>query len=462
MTQSSSNITGPDDLYRVVDFALGDEPANASTQTFETAARFLADTLGCALVGSGASTNDAIRHAFSLQEGRYIIPGRTGRMSRDAVAVITAHAIHCLEWDAVHEPAVVHAMSVTTGALWTEVQDNAHVSGRDFLASIIVGVDIASRLGVATDSAVRFFRPATAGLLGATAAIARMRQMDKTQTANAMGLAYSQIQGTMQAHAEGTSALAIQVALSARAALNACDMAAAGLTGPHNILSGPFGYFTLVEDGGDIQKLLDGLGERFAIDELSIKPYPSGRASHGALSVLLKTIADGRVNKDNFSGLKAEVPPLIHRLVGRPYQPVMTEAYARLCLPYLVGLALEDGEINPRRFTPEDFGRNTIAAHATKVEVVIDDNPDLNALAPQSVSISLSNGETIHQEVPATLGSPENPVSNEELKQKFLLAASLSNTEPKHARQIFDALTSISTAPNARDVLRQLVPAHAP
>lgn len=449
----------PTDLSALLEFALGESPAAASARTIQTAARFLADTLGCALAGTGASTNDALQAAFDRNRAGYSIPGRSVLQSKECSAILTAHAIHCLEWDAVHEPAVVHAMSVTTGALWAELQDNSLATGRELLECVIVGVEIASRLGVATDSALRFFRPATAGLLGATAAICRMRKLDISVAAHALGLAYSQVQGTMQAHVEGTSALALQVALSARAALNACDMAEAGLTGPRDILSGPFGYFTLIEEGGKQDVLLKGLGEAFAIDELSIKPYPTGRASHGALSILMKHLDAGTVTTTNFVALKAEVPPLVHRLVGRPYEPEMTEAYARLCLPYLVGLGLENGTINPRRFTPADFADEKVAAYADKVEVIIDDNPDLNALAPQRVSIELASGEVISEEIPSTLGAPGNPLSNAALKQKFLLAASLSHETPPKPDQIFDDLLNVADAPVAYDVLRQLVPA---
>lgn len=459
MTNSVSTTSLPFDVQKLLEFAMGDAPQLAPDQTIQTAATFLTDTLGCALAGSGSATNAALHKAFEKNSGNYVIPGRTRTQSKECAALLTAHAIHCLEWDAVHEPAVVHAMSVTTGTLWAEMQDNPHISGRQLLECIIVGVEIASRLGVATNAPLRFFRPATAGLLGATAAICRMRGLETTITANAIGLAYSQIQGTMQAHVEGTSALAIQVALSARAALNACDMASAGLTGPHDILSGAFGYFTLIEQGAETGLFLEDLGKRYSIDELSIKPYPTGRASHGALSVLMKHMASEEVTAANFSGLTAEVPPLIHRLVGRPYKPDMTEAYARLCLPFLVGLALEDGTINPARFTLSDFADRKVAAHAAQVAVQIDDNPDLNALAPQRIIIALKDGQTISEAVPATLGAPGNPLPDADLKQKFLLAASISYAEPNQPDQIFDSLLNIAAAPSALPALKQLVPA---
>ncbi len=444
----------------LVQFALGPTPAAAPSHTIESAKAFLVDTLGCALAGSAAETNASMVNAFAGDHGPYRIPGRPETATRDTAAVLTAHAIHCLEWDAVHEPAVVHAMSVTTGALWAEVQSHECISGGTFLECLIVGVDIASRLGVATNSPLRFFRPATAGLIGATAAIARMRDLGESETKDALGLAYSQVQGTMQAHVEGTPALAVQVALSARAALNACDMASAGLSGPHDIFTGPFGYFSLIEETGDIGMMLDGLGDRFAIDDLSIKPYPTGRASHGVLSVLLKNITEGTVSSETLAGLTASVPPLVHRLVGRPLKPDMSPAYARLCLPFLVGLALQDGKIDPREFRAARFLDPAIHATAQKVDITIDENPDKNALSPQKVEIQGQKGDKITINVPAVLGAPDNPLSDQDLLAKFQLAASIAFAplSPEQARPIFAAIRSLDIAKNCFDNFRLLFP----
>lgn len=429
--------TDPSLLDKVVDYALT-TPSNAfSPEAISAAKLFLSDTLACALAGSDSLHHRAMVKAFSANQGLYSAPGRPEKLVRDDAAVLTAHSIHCLEWDAVHEPAVTHAMSVTTGALYADAQGLGDVSGQAFLEAIIVGVDIASRLGVAAGGALRFFRPATAGLIGAAAAVARLRGLSTSITHHALGLAYSQVQGTMQAHLEGTPTLAVQVALSARAALNACDMATAGMTAPQDIFEGPFGYFTLIEQGGDFGAALEGLGEHFAITDLSIKPYPSGRASHGILSTLFKYLDSGRVTPETFAGLTAKVPPLVHRLVGRPAQIKMTTAYARLCAPYLVGLALRDGRIDPRTFTDADFADTAIQSAASKVTVEIDDNPDLNALAPQEVSITLTNGQTITDAIPAVLGAPGNPVTQAQLDDKFAFSASIA-AEPLHTTTLQD------------------------
>ncbi|MFN7176894.1 MAG: MmgE/PrpD, partial [Thermaurantiacus sp.] len=148
---------------------------------------------------------------------------------------------------------------------------------------------------------------------------------------------------------------------------------------------------------------------------ISVKPWPSGRASHAVLGVL-----EGRRAAD-IRSVEAEVPMLVHRLVGRPWVTDMAPAYARLCLPFLAALMLTEGRIDPRRFTATSFADVELRKIGAVVTVRPDANPDPNALSPQRV---LVNG--VPHDVPATLGSTDAPLSAERHRDKIDFALSLS------------------------------------
>lgn len=376
-------------------------------------AMLLADTLAVGVAGSSAPGAEAVL-AVASRMGKGIdapVLGRWERLPAPAAAFANGFQIHCLEWDAVHEGAVVHAMSVVTAA----VHALAHRERRrpdETGTALAVGVEIACRIGLAADGPMRIFRPAHAGLYGAALACGRLLRLPRLD--DVLGLAHAQAAGTMQAHVEGSIALPLQIAHAARAAITAADLAAGGLSGPHDPLEGPFGHFALFEKGAPT-RIAEGLGERWDLAGISVKPWPSGRASHAVLGVL-----EGRSAADVRS-VEAEVPMLVHRLVGRPWISGMTPAYARLCLPFLAALMLTDGRIDPRRFTPEQFADVGLRKIGARVTVRADANPDPNALSPQRV---LVNGEPHH--VPATLGSPEAPLSRERLRAKLDFALSLS------------------------------------
>lgn len=390
-------------------------------ETRADAARLLADTLAVGAAGStapGAAGVLAAAMGWGAGEDARLI-GSSGRLPAASAAFVNAFRIHCLEWDAVHEPAVVHALSVVTAALSASIDRMGGCDPETALAGLAVGVDVASGLGIAATSPLKFFRPATAGCIGAAMAVARIEGVEPLE--DVLGLANSFCAGTMQAHVEGSIVLPLQVANAARSAIMAVDLARAGLSGPHDALEGPFGYFRLIDDG-QLATYTHQIGARWLISDVSTKPYPSGRASHGALGA----IAASGVMSGNIAWIELFAPPLIKRLVGRPFNSEMTPAYARLCLPLLSALMLTDGCIDPRRFMAATFADPAIADLAGRIIVNDDGTPDPNALSPQRMVVTLKDGTTIERTIPATLGSPDAPLTEEQTAAKRDLAAVLA------------------------------------
>ena len=412
--------------------AFASVPHTLPPQVRDDAIRLLADTLAVGAAGATAPGADAILNtARSFGSGSDArLRGSKERLPAASAAFVNGFRIHALEWDAVHEPAVVHAMSVVTAALGAVIDRRGGCDPDEALTALCVGVDVACGLGIVADSPLTFFRPATAGLIAAAIAVARI---DDAPMADTLGLAYSSCAGTMQAHVEGSIALPFQIANAARAAIVAADLAKAGFTGPHDALDGPFGYFKLF-DTGDLSPYTNDLGKIWRISEISTKPFPSGRASHGVLGALQTHRAPAPTHIDAF------VPPLVARLVGRPMTPDMTPAHARLCLPFLTALMLTDGVIDPRRFTSDTFADPAIRDLANRVTVTVDDNPDPNALSPQRIEI---DGETIL--IPHTLGSPDAPMDIHQTKRKRDLCDALAGDIPD--RRLFDDPFAYFTEP---------------
>ena len=394
------------------------------------AARLLADTLAVGAAGSTAPGADGVLAAArGWGEGREArLIGSSDRLPAPSAAFVNGFRIHCLEWDAVHEPAVVHALSVVTAALGASIDRRGGCAPDDALVALAIGVDVASGLGIAATSPLKFFRPATAGCIGAALAVARLERVERLE--DVLGLAYSFCSGTMQAHVEGSIALPLQIANAARSAILAVDLVKAGLTGPQDALEGPFGYFNLIDDGV-LASYTEAIGERWLISEVSTKPYPSGRASHATLA----TIADWGYRADQIDRIELFVPPLIKRLVGRPMKAGMTPAYARLCMPLLVALMATDGLIDPRRFTSATFDDPAIQDLAARVSINQDTNPDSNALFPQRIRATLKGNKIIERLVPATLGSPQSPLSATQAAAKLKLIRALA---PAAEPRLFD------------------------
>jgi len=422
-------------IAAILDFAAA--PHVLLPQVRADAERLLADTLagGAAGAASPEALNllPAVRGWGAGDEARTL---SANKMPAPSAAFFNGFAIHCLEWDAVHEPAVVHALSAVTAALLAASDRAAGSESDDFLIALAVGVDIASGLGLSATGPMQFFRPATAGVIGAALAVARLEGLSHDQMADVLGLAYSFAGGTMQAHVEASIALPLQIGRAAQAAVQAVDLVKAGLSGPHDVLEGPFGYSNLVEPL-DLSSYAASLGTVWRISEVSIKPYPSGRASHGALGALAELQNAGAVSLETVLSVELFAPPLIHRLVGRQYQHDAPMSYNRLCLAFLAPLMLRDGYIDPRL-------NDAIPSLAEKVTVTLDENPDGNAMSPQRLVVRLKDGATIERQIDANLGSPDAPMSPAQYAAKYDLCRALApNCDPR----IFDDPLSYATDP---------------
>ena len=403
---------------KLLEFAAADHSLSASVRA--DAVRLLGDTLAVGAAAVEAPGADQIlaaaRAMGSGAEARLL--GTSEMLPAPAAAFVNGYRVHCLEWDAVHEPAVVHAMSTVVSALGAAIDRKGGCDPEEALVALAIAVDVASGLGLAASSGLNFFRPATAGVIGAALAVARI---DGAPLDDTLGLAYSSAAGTMQAHVEGLATLPFQIANAARAAITASDLAKAGFPGPKDPLDGQFGYFTLFDEG-DLASYTDHLSDVWRISEISVKPYPSGRASHAALGKLEELALD----PSQVENVELACPSLIRRLVARPYKKEMTPAYARLCLQWLSALMVTDGRIDPRRFTPENMADPTLAALAQKFTLVPDGNEDPNALFPQSLTVNLKDGSSATHAIAATLGSPDNPLTDAQSAKRMALARELA------------------------------------
>lgn len=399
------------------------EAASVPLAAREAAAKFVLDSIGVAL--SGASVNESAmvkRTAMLWGQGHDArIWGSDVYLPAPSAAMVNAFHVHNQEFDCVHEKAVVHPMAVILAAITAWCERAGRVSGQRYLAAIALAVDVATVIGMSATKPIRFFRPAQAGCLGAAAGLAWLARLDDEGVKNTLGLAYSQLAGTMQAHVEGTPALALQVAFAARAAVCAADLATTGFRGPHDVFDGKYGYFALIEDGvASPEAPFAELGRVWQIMRVSHKPYPTGRAAQGGISGLLSVMAEEGITKAAIAKVRLEAPPLIRQLVDRPYVHHMPVNYARLCLPYLLALAMRDGRVDLSAYTTANLGDATLAALAAKIDIVADANPDVNALVPQRLIVTTMDGRSVAREMPHVYGAPEAPMLPAAQHDKFV------------------------------------------
>lgn len=381
---------------------------------------FIADSLAVGIAGASAPWRPEVLDVAVASGGtaEATVWGSGDKLALASAAMVNGYQMHALEFDCVHEGAVVHAMSAILPALLGWAEREGKVSGEALIRAVCAGVDVAVTLGLCSRAPMRFFRPANCSGFGATAGLSLLAGFNEDQIRDALGIYYGQCAGTMQAHVEASPQLAMQMGFAARAAVTAVELARCGMPGPRAPISGPFGYFALFDGEADPTPF-DELGRVWRVCELSHKPWPSGRATHGGLDGLQQLIAEHGIRSEMVKSGRFLVPPLTHRLVGRPPHDRMSIAYARLCLPYVGAVCLRNGTVGLGDLTQAVLANRETLALAGRLTVTEDGNPDPNALHPVRVELDLADGRTITSDVTAVLGSPERPLSMEQARTKF-------------------------------------------
>lgn len=393
----------------------------------DKAKTFLLDTFGVGVAGCAGYRIDKIIEVASGwgagDEATVWVSGE--KLPAGGAAFVNGYQIHSLEFDCVNEDAVLHPMATILSALFAHAERRSKrgrpVSGRDFLTSAVLGVDISVFLGKAANGPIRFFRPAAAGGFGAAAAIGKLEGFDAETLARTFGNQYSQTSGTMQSHVEGSPLLGMQVGFNSRAALTSCDLSSEGLLGPADVFTGQYGYLRLYEgDDFDIEHGLGELKAHFQMELMSHKPFPTGRLTHGAVDGVSRLMKAHGFAPDDIESITATVPSLVKRLVGRPDLPNPQPNYAKLCLPFVVGTYLNHGKVDVEHFIGADMLTDVRThAFAGKVTVVQDDNRNPNTMVPQTVDITLKSGVSHSVRLEQVYGHPDVPLTRDENLDKF-------------------------------------------
>lgn len=444
--------TPPSDaIERFLDLVLDTRFEDLPAEAVAAAQTFFLDTVGVACAGRLAPRLEGMLAAARHWGGAGELPGVTVwntalRTNAPAAALLNGYQCHALEYDCVYEPGVILPAAPAFAALVAQAEQMSLAgrppTGRDLLRAFTVAVEVSCTLGLACRSAMFFFRPGTTGVFSALAAIASLAPLPREQLRHAFGIGFSQMGGSMQAHEEGSMMLATQMGFAARNALVAYEMAAAGITGPVQVLEGRFGFFHNYEDGHVLPQALAQVGAPWKVTQLSHKPFPSGRVTHGAIHTLRLLRAELGLDRasvaDDVRAITFRFPPLGTRLVGRPMISHPAPNYARLCVPFVSATELLHGEVDPASFTPERLADPTIERLARKVQVLEVPHPNPNAFYPQQVTLELADGRVVERDIPHAWGHPLMPLTAAEGQAKFRRCVQLARGD--------DAATAASVA----------------
>lgn len=463
MTAAPAHYADP--LERLLDLVLATRYEDLPREALDAGTVFFLDTVGVACAGRMAPKLDELVAAAGswgdAGKGGVAVWNMGRRVPAPVAALANGYQCHALEYDCVYEPGVILPTPPIFAALLAKAEQLAAQgrapSGRDMLRAFIVALEVSCTLAAATRSAMFFFRPATTGVFSALAAIACLDPLPREQLRYAFGIAYSQACGPMQAHEEGSMMLAMQMGFAARNAVQAHDMARVGITAPVEILGGRFGFFHNFEHGGAVDEALAQMGQPWKVTQLSHKPFPSGRVTHGVIHTMRllgqELGLDAGNALDRIRSVHVDLPPLGMRLVGRPMVHRPAPNYARLCVPYVAAAEILYGGVDPTSFSPERLHGEAVETLARRVTTAEKPHPNPNAFYPQSLTLELADGRKVQREIPHAWGHPLMPLTQAEREDKFRLCWRLTrDTSSQDEARMEEAIAWLNRLRDARDV----------
>lgn len=386
--------------------------------------KFILDTLGTSLAGSGAPGCEAVARVMSADGGAeqstLLVFGN--RLPAASAALVNGTLAHAVEFDDTHDATTVHANGCTVPAALAMAERKGGVSGKTLIEAVAIGVDVTCRLGQGIDGAVAWTPASVFGCFGAAAAAGRIMGFDAERVHDAMGIAYSQSAGNRQCNVDRALVKRMQLGFPARAGVLSCQLAEAGITGARNIFDGVVGMGNLYF-GGKFRReeVVKELGERFLGAELSIKPYPSARPTHAAIDAALALAETGRFRLEDIDEVSVHVTYLMRRTCGAPFDVKgISQVAAQFSIPYTVAVAIARGGVFLDDFVEDNIRRDAqVLALSQKVRVVHDQEPVGPGLTPAVVEIRTKRGDVFSKRTDLIKGNPENPLTFDWVEEKF-------------------------------------------
>jgi 2-methylcitrate dehydratase PrpD len=410
----------------------------------------LVDTLGVALAGSRHPAAGPLGELIDDLAGKReaTLLGGLRRSSAALAALHNSYLAHVLDFDDTHLDAIVHVNTPVFGAALAlaEVLDS---SGEDLMAAYAAGLEISSRVGIASGRGGEYGWHLTglAGAFGATAAGCRLLRLTAAQSANALALASTLTSG-LRVH-RGTMTKAMS---PANAAHNGVVAALAGRRDfTANVAAfepGPNGF--LESHGRDSGVLTDGIGDDFHLLDWEAKPYPCGVVIHPAIDAML-AVRDAIGDLESVSAISLRTSPLALSITGN-VNP-RDGLGSKFSVYHAAALALVVGNPGVEHFTDAWAVHPDVIAIRDKTEIRGDESLSRDEAA---VRIQMADGEVIEQKVHAR-GTRRRRMDRDAVVTKFLTIVS-PVLGPTAAHGLVDAAFDANNLANIDPILRLCTP----
>jgi len=381
------------------------------------------DTVALTIAALDTDYGKATRVAFDAP-GTCTVWGLLEGTDMTAAAVINGTCGHGEDYDNTFEGCPIHSGVVIVPAVFAAAEalglSNARVA-----TGLVVGIEIANRLGVVAGKGIHsagFHPTAILGTMGAAAGVAAAMGQNARQLKDTLGVAGSMAAGIIEYLADGSWTKRLHAGWAAQSGIRAAQMGAAGFRGPGSVFEGVHGLYAAFAPSvsPDFAPLIEGLGSDWQAARVAFKPYACGTMTQPFIDCAVQLNNRG-VDPDAIVRLTCKVGEgTVHRL----WEPLALKqsppsAYAaKFSSPYTIAAGLLHGGAGLAEFTEEAVADEGARALAAKVSYVIDPENEYPKNYTGHIQAELSDGSVIEVQQGQLRGGMRDPMARTEILAK--------------------------------------------
>lgn len=371
-------------------------------------------------------------------------------VTAEAAALVNGSLAHGFEMDSLRKPGLgVHPGAVLVPAALALAQETG-ASGRDVIAAIVAGCEVMFRVGAATRQSIEekgFHAPGVTGPFGSTVVAGRLLGLDVQGMQGAMGLAGSLAGGLMQ-FARSRDGILVKRLHLGRASENgilAARLAAGGFWGPGDIIEGEYGVLASYAEHIDPHALTEGIGNDYQTRTICLKRYPCHIMAHAPVTAILEMRDEGLIKANDISSVTVLGTAKMVRLHAN--QTPGDLGSGQYSVPFCVAVALLTDPRDPLSFANVDLQDPVLRDLVSRIEVH-EGSAEATRHWATTVTVKTKAGQVIERTVRDFPGAPAMPLSQEQLREKFLRA---TRSMGDGAGALFERLNAIETIGDMRE-----------
>ncbi len=448
----------------VAGFVCDTEYASIPDSVMELGKKSLLDGLGLAIAGSVAGSGRLVKtylEGLGASGGATVI-GTGLKVPERFAAFANGVAMHADDYDDTQLAGakdrvyglLTHPTAPALPAALAVVEVRG-MSGMDLLLAYQLGVEVECKISEAISPRHYqhgFHSTATCGSFASACATGRLLGLDLNKLLRAMAIAASQAGGLRENF--GTMTKPFHAGRASESGVVAADLASLGWTATDKILESPRGFFQAHGGGYDLDSIQGKLGNPWTFESpgVSIKPHPSGSLTHPGMTRMLELIREHNLQPEEVKQIRVGtnhnmLNALIHH---RP----KNELQAKFSMEFCMAILVLERQAGLTEFTDAVVNRPDVQAMIERVEFQV--HPEAEAAGYDKMTtileIERADGSTITGHADFGKGSPANPMSYDEVAQKFRGCAEFGRWPAVHTTRIIETVRRLEEVTDVRSL----------